>query len=299
MGRNYRLLDVFTETRLTGNPLAVVLDAEGLATADMQAIASEFNLSETVFVLPAEDAGRRARLRIFTPASELPFAGHPLVGTAVCLRLLDHGAEDGPSVLDVPAGPVRYRATVESERSGRAAFDLPLLPQRIEEAVDLTLAARALDLPVGSIGFDRHAIGVWSAGVPFLLVPLKDRDAVAGAGIVAGLWPELKAQARTHGVFVYSSDCDDPAHQVHARMFAPGLGITEDPATGAAVAALAGQIVASEDPADGVHRIVVEQGYEMGRPSLIALEFAMEAGRLRHAALGGHAVVVGEGRLYL
>lgn len=300
MDRRYRLLDVFTETALAGNPLAVVLDAAGLADAQMQAIAAELNLSETVFVLPAEKGGARAQLRIFTPATELPFAGHPLVGTAVCIALLDRRrAQDAAFVLEVPAGPVRCESAADGERHGSASVRLPVLPHRLEAMVDLPLAAETLGLSAADIGFDAHEIGVWSAGVPFLLVPLKDRKAVSRAAVGPGLWPRLRAQARTHGVFVYSRDCVDPTHQIHARMFAPGLGIAEDPATGAAVAALAGQIVASDRPADGRHRIAVEQGYEMGRPSLIELEFAIAAGDLRDAALGGHAVLIGEGRLYL
>ena len=123
--------------------------------------------------------------------------------------------------------------------------------------------------------------------MPFLLVPLKDRGAVAQAGIAAGLWPSLRAQAGTHGIFVYCRDCVDPPHQFHARMFAPSLGIAEDPATGAAVAALAGQIVASDKPGEGRHRFVIEQGFEMGRPSLIGLELVMATGRLTAASLEG------------
>jgi trans-2,3-dihydro-3-hydroxyanthranilate isomerase len=301
MTRAYRLLDVFTERPLAGNPLAVVLDASDLTTADMQAIAAEFNLSETVFVLPA-GAGVRAGLRIFTPSRELPFAGHPTVGAAVCLALLEQNpqAADGMQfVLEAPAGRIRCRARAEGSARGYASFTLPLLPARVAAAVDPGLAAETLGVGAAEVGFAGHGVGVWSAGVPFLLVPLKTRVAVAGAAVVGALWPRLQAQAGTHGVFVYSRECLDPAHQFHARMFAPGLGIAEDPATGAAVASLAGQIVAADRPADGRHSVIVEQGYEMNRPSLIALDLVVEGGRLREASLGGHAVLVGEGRLYL
>jgi trans-2,3-dihydro-3-hydroxyanthranilate isomerase len=301
MMRAYRLLDVFTQRALTGNPLAVVLDAAELAAADMQAVAVEFNLSETVFVLPG-GVDVRARLRIFTPSRELPFAGHPTVGAAVCLAGLEQNpaASDGMRfVLEAPAGRIHCQARAEGARRGYASFTLPLLPARAASAVDPGLAAETLGVDAADVGFAGHDIGVWSAGVPFLLVPLKTRVAVARAAVVGALWPRLQAQAGTHGVFVYSRECLDPAHHVHARMFAPGLGIAEDPATGAAVAALAGQIVAAESPADGRHSVIVEQGYEMNRPSLIALDLVVQGGRLREASLGGHAVLVGEGRLYL
>lgn len=302
MPRRYRLLDVFTDRALAGNPLAIVLDAADLVAADLQAIAAEFNLSETVFLLPAAAAGAHARLRIFTPSRELPFAGHPTVGTAVCLALLDpqpRVAEGRRFVLEVPVGPIHCYAAAEDKDRGRASVTLPVPPVRAGAAVDPVLAAETLSIQPADVGFDRHKLGVWSAGVPFLLVPLKAREAVARAAVVAALWPKLNAQAGTHGIFVYSRECIDPARHFHARMFAPGLGIAEDPATGAAVAALAGQIVAADKPADGRHPITVEQGFEMGRPSLIELDLLIEGGSLRRASLGGRAVLIGEGSLHL
>lgn len=302
MARAYRLLDVFTDRAMAGNPLAVVLDAAGLDATAMQAIAAELNLSETVFVHPAEASGSRARLRIFTPARELPFAGHPTVGTAVCLALLDPPAQASQEqcfALEVPAGRIRCRATADGPRQGHASILLPVLPSRADAAVDPVLAAETLGVQPADVGFDGHAAGVWSAGVPFLLVPLKSGQAVARAQLVAALLPKLHAQAGTHGVFVYSRECIEPRHQFHARMFAPGFGISEDPATGAAVAALAGQIAAADAPGEGRNRVIVEQGFEMGRPSLITLELVIEDGRLCEASLGGSAVLIGEGRLYL
>lgn len=301
MARAYRLLDVFTDRPLAGNPLAVVLDGAGLDGADMQAVAAEFNLSETVFVLPAEGTEADARLRIFTPSTELPFAGHPTVGTAVCLALVDGGERraGGGIVLDVEAGRLRCTVSAEGELRGRASVGLPILPRRLEADVDPALVADTLGLARADVGFAGHGLGVWSAGVPFLLVPLKDRDAVARAAVAAGPWPRLQSEAGTHGVFVYCRDCVDLTRQFHARMFAPSLGITEDPATGAAVAALAGQIVASDNPGEGRQRLVIEQGFEMGRPSLIGLKLVIAAGRLTAASLEGEAVVVGEGRLHL
>ncbi|MBL8659253.1 MAG: PhzF family phenazine biosynthesis protein [Rhodospirillales bacterium] len=301
MARAYRILDVFTDRALAGNPLAVVLDAGGLTDATMQAVAAEFNLSETVFVLPPADPEHRARLRIFTPSRELPFAGHPTVGSAVCLAALDRLGEAGEAVvtLEEQVGAVRCRVSVTSVRTGIASCRLPALSQRVASAPAPEVVAGGLGLSPADIGFDGHGVGVWSAGVPFLLVPVGGRDAVRRARVVPEAWARLRGATQASGVFVYSSDCEDPAHQFHARMFAPDLGVAEDPATGAAVAALAGQIVEAETPRDGSRAYVVEQGFEMGRPSLIRLELTVEAGSLRRAALAGAAVVVAEGQLHI
>lgn len=301
MARDYRILDVFTEKAFAGNPLAVVLDAGGLQTAAMQAVAAEFNLSETVFVLPPADPEHRARLRIFTPGRELPFAGHPTVGTAVCLAALDRLGEAGETAvaLEEQVGVLHCRVAVTSARTGIASCRLPALSRRVASAPAPEVVAGGLGLTPADIGFDGHGAGVWSAGVPFLLVPVGGRNAVRRARVTPEAWAGLREATQASGVFVYSGDCEDPAHQFHARMFAPDLGVAEDPATGAAVAALGGQIVEAESPGDGSRSYVVEQGFEMGRPSLIRLELTVEEGSLRRAALAGAAVVVAEGRLHV
>lgn len=296
MKRRFVTLDVFTTRRHDGNPLAVVLESEGLDTEAMQAIAREFNLSETVFVLPPERPEHRAAVRIFTPGIELPFAGHPTVGTAVWLALHDDAAGHLPEmlVLEEKIGAVSCAVEISSNRQGRAVFTLPRLPERTGEAAsDIALAA-ALGLDAGSIGFDRHRPSAFSAGVPYLCVPLASRDAVTKAWPNMGVWGEAFGQG---AAFVYSREVEEAGHHFHARMFAPNLGLIEDPATGSAVAAFAGAIMAYEAPADGDHRFVIEQGYEMGRPSQITLEMSVRGGVLASARIGGSAVLVSEGVL--
>ena len=145
MRRHFVTLDVFTEQRFAGNPLAVVLEPDGLDTVAMQAIAREFNLSETVFVFPPADNANRAKIRIFTPVSELPFAGHPTVGTAVLLGRIDGGTNARDFVLELNVGPVPCNVTPAGSDSGRAVFDLPRLPQDVGSAADDAVIAAALD----------------------------------------------------------------------------------------------------------------------------------------------------------
>src|SRR5580704_9551760 len=164
MRRRFVTLDVFTECRFAGNPLAVVLEPEGLDTPQMQAIAREFNHPETVFVLPAEDPSHRARLRIFTPAAELPFAGHPTVGTAMLLGRIDGGGERS-FVVEEGVGPIFCDTAMSDRDSGRAAFALPLLPVEYGAAPDAAAAAAALALDSADIGFDGFRPARWSAGV--------------------------------------------------------------------------------------------------------------------------------------
>ena len=284
MSRAYRVLDVFTETPLAGNPLAVVLDAAGLDGPTMQAIAAEFNLSETVFVMAPDDPEHRARLRIFTPGRELPFAGHPTVGTAVCLALDDEVGTDRASGMTVEeqVGVIRCDVRLSSAHGGAASFALPVLPQRSGPAPAPELIASALGLALEDIGFADHQPAIWSAGVPFLLVPVTGRDAVDRAQVAPGRGVDLVAQAEAPGIFIYARARADvgASDVIYARMFAPGLGIAEDPATGAAVAALAGQIMVADRPADGAHVFQVEQGVAMGRPSKIQLELTVASGLL-------------------
>ncbi|RAI46121.1 PhzF family phenazine biosynthesis protein [Rhodoplanes roseus] len=297
MARRFVTLDVFTSRRFAGNPLAVVLDAGGLDAAAMQAIAKEFALSETVFVLPPDDGAHRARLRIFTPARELPFAGHPTVGAAVLLARLDGIANDREIVVEETVGPVHCRVAPRDADSGRARFDLPRLPEPASGAIDAAAVAAALGLGESNVGFGGFVPGNWTAGVAFTLVPVASLAAVARAKPDMGRWDAAFGREGHPAAFVFTRETVEPGHAFHARMFAPSLGIAEDPATGAAVAAFAGAVARHGGLADGDHDLVVEQGFEMGRPSLITLSLAMRGGALVSAAIGGEAIVVSEGRL--
>jgi trans-2,3-dihydro-3-hydroxyanthranilate isomerase len=196
MTRRYQIFDVFTETPLAGNALAVVLDAEGLDDTAMQAIAREFNLSETVFVLPAENPAHSARLRIFTPGLELPFAGHPTVGTAVCLALERLGGEgdvDSLLVLEEGVGPVRCGVKI-ARNAGFAEFDCPQLPVRAGEAAPKELLAAALGVEPAELGFENHQPTLWSAGVPFHFVPVASMAVLARAAPQRPNWQPALAR---------------------------------------------------------------------------------------------------------
>ena len=300
MTRTFYTLDVFTESALEGNPLAVVTDAEGLDTARMQAIAREFNLSETVFVLPPHDPVNSARIRIFTPANELPFAGHPTVGAAVLLAQLRApeilARQHLALVIEETVGPVHCIAR-KVKGATRASFTVPKLPVPAGDAPSDAAIAAALGLDPADIGFADHRPSVFSAGVPFSFVPVTGLEAAGRA------WPNHSRWAETFGriggAFVYTRATQHPEAQIHARMFAPLMGITEDPATGSAVAALAGVLMRHESFADGDHTVLVEQGVEMGRPSFITLGLDVEGGALVSASIGGAAVVVSQGTLSL
>lgn len=298
MKRRFVTLDVFTRARHAGNPLAVVLDSEGLDTEAMQAITREFNLSETVFVAPPAHSANRAAIRIFTPGRELPFAGHPTVGTAVLLAL--HDAQAGRAsdklVLEERIGAVSCDVSVGNDR-GRATFTLPRLPERIGEAATVAEIACALGLDPAEIGFDAHEPGVFSGGVGFTLVPVASLEAMGRITLDMMRWNTVMKPAEHPNAFVYCRQTRDVGHHFHARMFAPGMGIGEDPATGGAAAAFAAAVMAFDRPGDGEHRLVIEQGYEMGRPSQIELTLRVERGGLVSASIGGEAVLVSEGVL--
>jgi trans-2,3-dihydro-3-hydroxyanthranilate isomerase len=291
MRRRFVTLDVFTAERFAGNPLAVVLDAQGLDTLAMQAMAREFNLSETVFVLPVSDRVHRARIRIFTPGRELPFAGHPTVGTAVLLARIDGGAEPRDLVLEEGIGAVPCHVA-PSGGGGFARFDLAKLPEEIGSAADSTMIAAALGLDPSDLGFDGFVPAKWSAGNAFTFVPLRGRAAVARSRPDIGRWD---AAFGSSGAFLFCGETVAAQNAFYARMYAPGAGIYEDPATGSAVAALAGLVAGTLG--DGEHALGIEQGYDMGRPSLIRLALTIRERKLAAASIGGDAIVVSEGTI--
>lgn len=300
MQRRFATLDVFTGTRFAGNPLAVVLQAEGLDAAGMQRVAREFNLSETVFVFPPEQPAHRARLRIFTPAAELPFAGHPTVGTAVLLAGLD--ARDGKAarpafVLEETIGPVPCRVQSTGEGVARAEFDVPRLPTQEPWSVDGAAMAAALGLTPADQARDGWPVERWSAGNPFACAPVRGLDAMKRCRIdLAGFEAAFGGTGHA-AAFVFCLETVGAGVDVHARMFAPSMGVMEDPATGSAAAAFAGYLASRRRYDDGEHRVRIEQGLEMGRPSLIELTLSVRRGLLTGAAIGGQAVVVSQGTI--
>ncbi|WP_424360677.1 PhzF family phenazine biosynthesis protein [Methylocystis parvus] len=297
---SYALLDVFTDRRFAGNPLAVVEGAHALGGDEMQAIAREFNLSETVFLLEPRDPVHTARVRIFTPATELPFAGHPTIGAAAYLaetRAGDLLSRHGVAVvLECKLGLLRCEALRGRSGVTYAELALPVVPATLAGAPDGAALADALSLAPEDIGFDGHAPTIRAAGPAFVYVPIASRAALDRARRAAPFSDVIGAAA---GAFLYTRETVDPASAVHARMFANGLGIDEDPATGSAAAAFAAVALEFERPDDGEHELFIEQGYAMGRPSRITLRMTVERGALTRVAIGGQAVRVGEGRLFL
>ncbi|MCU0774646.1 MAG: PhzF family phenazine biosynthesis protein [Ideonella sp.] len=319
MTLDFVTLDVFTRHRFGGNPLAVVFDPhQHLDSAAMQAIAREFNLSETTFVQPPADPAHDARVRIFTPASEMPWAGHPNVGTAWALAVRT-------GVL--PRQPRRWRfeegagvVTVEVDDADGDPIEARVLaPQALSLSAGPTVAeaARCLGLPRAALVAAGERVPVASVGFPFPLVELADRVALQRARPDLGAMGEVLLPLGLDGVIAYTRDVADPdhtafdteapadataEHAAHAdlsvRMFAPLVGIIEDPATGSGVAALAAALAVAER-ADGLHRLSVAQGIDMGRPSALRTQVLVEQGYAAEVRVGGACVPVMEGRLHV
>jgi trans-2,3-dihydro-3-hydroxyanthranilate isomerase len=290
-------LDVFTDTAFGGNPLAVVLDADGLSGERMQAIAAEFNLSETVFVLkPAKAGGNRRRLRIFTPRAELPFAGHPTVGASYLLaklNLVDLNPMDPVMVLEEGVGDVLVTVQFGKDGPESTQMSVPRMPERGPEPPSRADLAAMLSLSEGDL-LPGHA--AYSCGVPFLFLPVRDREAIARVRLRTDVWEKLLSGWWAKSVFLFTTETVSKAAQIHARMFAPAMGIAEDPATGSAASALAGYLHALEQR-DGSRRWLIEQGFEMGRPSLIEFEADIAGGRINAVRVGGSSVLISEGWL--
>lgn len=296
----FHTYDVFTTRRFGGNPLAIVEEADGLSTEQMQTIAREFNLSETIFVRTPKDSANTASVRIFLPTAEIPFAGHPTVGCAIHLAKKKY--KEGCSFetvirLEEVAGLV----PVKVSRIGdvpRAQFTAPVVPF----AVDLPLpsraeAALALGLEPSDIGFGRHGPGLFQGGPRFGYIPVASREALARARPFDPHWSAVTRRIGTELIYVYAQGGDDPQTSYRGRAFAPGSGIPEDPATGSATAILAGQLLAAESLNDGTHRYRLEQGYEMGRPSDLWLEADVAAAKLVAVRVAGQAVQISSGVL--
>ena len=299
MRLQFHTLDVFTTDRFSGNPLAVVMDADALDSATMLKVAREFNLSETVFVLAATKPAHTARVRIFTPGGEVPFAGHPTVGAAALLAELrspeTNGERDALIVLEETIGTVRVGVRQKPGAAAHAEFDAPKLPEPTAGAPPVDLLAAALGLIPSEIGLENHRPGAYSAGLPYVFVPVQSLDAIARASVHMAHWSA--AFGKTHAAYLYCRETVHATSSFHARMFAPNLGVMEDPATGSAAAAFAAIPVRYDSPRDGLHKKVIEQGFEMGRPSFIEVSLLVKQGKLETVRIGGHAVRVSNGTI--
>jgi trans-2,3-dihydro-3-hydroxyanthranilate isomerase len=304
MDRQYVVLDVFTNKAMEGNPLAVVLDPEGLDTQAMQAIAREFGLPETVFVCPPSRPGQMAKLKIFTPGRELDFAGHPTVGTAVLLATRRLGEVEKPQdfmlVVEENVGTVRCAVKLAPGKATYAEFEVPKMAETFSSEFGTKGAiADALGLAPNEITFENHRPSAYTCGAPFIFVPVSGLDAISKAKPNVAGWKEAFGSGDRVGVYLYTRECVRHTSRFHARMFAPESGIIEDPATGGAAAAFAGVIRQFDEPTDGTHHYAIEQGFEMGRPSIINLALDVAGGKLKSSRIGGHAVIVAEGVLHI
>ena len=302
--RSYRYLryDVFTDRLFGGNPLAVVLDGRGLSAETMQAIGKEMNLSETTFVLPSEQSETDVRMRIFTPGAELPIAGHPTIGSTFALArsgVIAPGRER--FVFGLGVGPVPVALTWKGDDLGFAWMTQPT-PTFGDAIADPAGAAAALHLPGPAVAGTGLPVQVVSCGVPFLFVPLTTRSAVDGAWVDQQALETLlqTAHTRASGVFVFSSEPRGERSTVYSRMFAPGLGVHEDPATGSASGPLGAYLVRHKVvPPEKAGSMLSLQGVKMGRPSHVHIAIGLERGEITSVRVGGEAVLAGEGTLYV
>jgi trans-2,3-dihydro-3-hydroxyanthranilate isomerase len=300
MQRRYITVDVFTDRAFGGNPLAVVLDAGGLSTAQMQSIATEFNYSETTFVLPPRDAANDAQVRIFTVNREIPFAGHPNVGTAFVLA---SRAATPPARLkfEEGAGLVPVEILQEAGKVVGAELTAPLALSKLSP-FSAEQAASCLSLSAAEIRTDRHPPRIFSVGLPFLMVEVASREALLrarpDAAAFAGAFPRDDSDA----VYLYTRDVP-PAEQpldLQARMFHPGSsGLSEDPATGSATVAAAAMLADLASERDGELKLRIGQGVDMGRPSLLLTRVVKANGAVVSAHVGGGCVPVMEGTFRL
>jgi trans-2,3-dihydro-3-hydroxyanthranilate isomerase len=305
--RRYRFIqaDVFTEVIFGGNPVAVFPDAEGLNDDEMQKIAREMNLSETAFVLPPTDPRADVQVRFFTPSTELPFAGHPTIGTHVVLASLGRYQITGP-VTRIWQQLRNSILPVDLITDGSGRTDRAVMTQ--EEArhgevfQDKAKLAKALGLTVEDIHPDLPA-QVFSTGLPGLIIPLTSLSAIQRITLNVGLFNEICRSMSVTGAEVFTLETLDKAHHAHVRNFDPLVGILEDPATGSMAGALGAYLLANsvfpyEFDASTTH-MVIEQGYEMGRPSLIEVEVDIVSGVITEVRVGGQVVIVIEGEVIL
>ena len=296
---DFHTLDVFTDTLFGGNPLAVLTDARGLSDEQMQAITREFNLSETVFVFPPNDATNARRVRIFTPGRELPFAGHPTVGTAFLLASLGMiPIEEGETniVLEEGVGPVHVTIRVQNGVPLSAQLTAAQAPEFRDDIPSTEELAELLSLSPYDISTGKIRAQAVSCGVPFLLVPVNGRDAVARAKVNRQAWESTVQNHWATEIYVFDGSAANGGIAIRARMFAPMLGIGEDPATGSAAVCLAAYLaVRAEEGAQ--LEWTIEQGFEMGRPSVLEISAAMRADGVEAVRVAGKAVLVSSGKI--
>jgi trans-2,3-dihydro-3-hydroxyanthranilate isomerase len=287
----YYIVDVFTRTPFGGNQLAVLPEAAGITSKGMQAVAREFNFAETAFVLPASDKAHTRQVRIFTPKAELPFAGHPTIGTACALV---HGGHVGPGddhdlIFAEGVGPVEVSVRRDSGALS-AKLTLHTKPELASSAPPADALADALLISQNEI----LEVFFASVGVPICFVHLRSAAAVDRAKLDRASSERILSPPWSNIIFLFAGDLGGNT-ELYARMFAPALGVEEDPATGAACATLVGVLAGRQDMINGAFRLSIRQGIAMGRPSEIEAEATKSEGEVRSISVAGPTAFVAEG----
>jgi trans-2,3-dihydro-3-hydroxyanthranilate isomerase len=302
MNYQYYICDVFTERRFGGNQLAVLPKAQGLTKEQMQQITREFNFSETAFVLPAE-TGHTRRVRIFTPASEIPFAGHPNVGTAFVLATIgEFGEINSPHTIIFEEEAGLVSVTIHAAEGKIVSCELAApQPLSLGKTVAPELVASAVSVNRDDIVTDTHDPQVCSVGLPFVFTELRNRAALERARINLSGFEALRDLEVNPQVYVYTrvNESDPEGFDIRARMFAPLSGVAEDPATGSANCTLGGLLAHHEQVTNGTLSWRIAQGVEMGRPSTLVARAEKKEGVVTGTWIGGATVLVSEGTIYL
>ncbi len=297
----YRIVDVFTDRMFGGNPLAVFLDARGLADTEMQSLAKEMNLSESTFIFPADDPANDFKVRIFTPGRELPMAGHPTIGTSFVLAregLAPRDREELILRLEEKVGVIPVRMQFENGAPKMIWMTQPL-PTFSEPILDPTLAAEMLNLDERDVDAELP-IQIVSCGVPYPIIPVRSLSAMRRLQFRTDVARRELAQFGPTEALVFTREVENPGSSVHSRMFAPEFGILEDPATGSAAGPLGAYLVKHQViSANPTALILNEQGIEMGRPSFLHVRITTAGTEITEVQVGGAAVFVGAGEISL
>ena len=299
MTYSYHTADVFTDVPFGGNQLAVLPDAAGLTDEQMLAITREFNLSETVFVFPPDDPKNTRRLRIYTPSGELPFAGHPTVGTAYVLAQTGEitlTGEETRIIFEEGVGPVPVLIRARAGKPVFTQLSAARIPERRPASIDAAGLAEVLSLDPSDIRSDEPFVPeAVSVGVPFLFVPLRSIDALGRARVREDVWERSLKKSWAPDIYLFVETGDGV---VRSRMFGPKVGVSEDPATGSAAAGFGGYLAARSKTRDGTLKTLIHQGVEMGRPSRLEVETDVVGGEVKAVRVGGASVLVSSGELF-
>ncbi len=294
---HYHKVDVFTDRAFGGNPLSVFTNGRGISAETMQLLAKELNLSEATFVLPPQNPTNHYHVRIFTPTRELPMAGHPTVGTTFILareHMIEQKGNPTTIILEEGVGDIPVALEYEGDQPGMIWMTQPS-PQFGKQATaeERTGIAAMLSLPAEALD-DRYPIQVASSGVSFLYVPVRDLAAIKSVRMNLDLNDRLASSFGTTEVFVFTTEVETAGSTVHSRMFAPILGVWEDPATGSASGPLGAYLVRYGMVSDP-HHIISEQGLEIGRPSYLHVQVDKQGDQIGTVRVGGKCHYMGEG----